>query len=169
MTLVKIQDGRVQREWEGDLVAATRTGHPLRWAEFEIWKLAGGDWLVHRTGRSRIYHRADTPCDTQTGRKPGQPGTVDDLPDDAVPCRYCRPPDPLDLADDEQIRIETPRHTVNRCATAADAVDALTRYRDRISGQRKVEMSEPVAELLELAAAKEPAFAAVPRPVDRIA
>jgi hypothetical protein len=168
MTLFSI-DGQ---EYEGELIAQTRTRHPLRWSEFRLYKTPDG-WLVHRTGCSRVYHRADTTCRGASGRVPGSPATYRDLPDNAEPCWKCNPPDPDVLGEDEQIRFEAPRHTVDECATPADVVQTLTVFRqrgiDRDQGKWTTKVSEPVAELLEIARGRSPEFAELPRPAARIA
>lgn len=169
MALIQIPDQHVVREFQGELIAENRTHQPLRWAEFRIYRHAEGGYVLHRAGRSVVYHRADTTCRTAGGTAPGIPATVAGLPDDATPCEKCQPSWPLDLEDDEPVRMETDRNTVDRCQTAADVVDALTRFRQRGTGKKIVKVSEPVAELLELAARADPAFADVPPPVERIA
>lgn len=79
-------------------VASTERQDDPRWTEIEIYKTTNGNYVVHRTGRSVVYHLADGPCNFGVGTK-GK-----DLPPDAEPCRpenkrygrSCQPPAPDD-------------------------------------------------------------------------
>jgi hypothetical protein len=178
VTAVRIEDRHSATEFSGELIASADSRdfsdrREDRWVEMRIYRLDGqaAAWILHRAGMSRIYH-ADLPlddaCKTISGRASGDLATVDDLPDDAVPCPSCQPPEPLQLHDREQIRFEFPRNTVDRCASPAVAVERLTTMRDRRTGTRTTMISEPVAALLAQASASDPDFAAAPKPVDRI-
>lgn len=159
---------RAPQRFSGELATepvSTQNPGSLRWAEFRVYRLDEGGWMLHRVGMSLVYHQARTVCRTASGKMPGDPAKLADLPDEATPCGDCRPPYPLDLGDDEPVRFEFPRHSLNRCATAEAVVDSLTRFRERGTGIWTVKVSEPVAELLDKLAAAEPAFAAVARPV----
>jgi hypothetical protein len=139
------------QEWDGELAAhdSTRLGGKPRWAEISVWKLDGGGWLVHRQGRSLIYHREGTTCRTAIGRKPGAVAIVHDLPDDADPCDVCNPPYPEELGEDEKVRYEFPNHTFEEAGDVAGVLRALTTYRDRRTGKVTVRVSGPVASVLE--------------------
>lgn len=130
-----------------------------RWAEVEVWKLEGGSYLAHRTGRSLVYHRADTSCTTRDRRPRGDYASVDDLPDDAMPCPECSPPFPEDLPDGQYAcRFEFPRHSFDVCEDAAAVVHKLTLNRRR-DGTTTFEYSQPVTDALAECARNDPAFA----------
>lgn len=130
-----------------------------RWFTMELYALDEGGWLVHRTGWSVIYHRRDTLCMTRGGRKRGDPASVNDLPDDAVPCTFCQPPYPRYLPDEPgTIRYEFPRHSWDRCPTPVAVKARLTTVRSPDGGTSEF-ISAPVDELLRAAAAIYPEFA----------
>lgn len=148
--------------YEGTLIgkSSSRRGErALSWVDMFVYRLDDGDVLVHRVGMSRIYHTARTACITFSGRQRGEPAGVEDLPDDAVPCTKCRPRDPWRLGDDEKIRFEFPRHTVDRCPDALAAIRKLTEMQDRTTKVRTVTVSEPVRELLGECAGNDAQFA----------
>lgn len=158
MTTISI--GR--RKYEGELVSeadSARTADQPRWSEFYLYHLDDGRWLIHRIGKSVIYHTLEPDHRTATGGLPGETvGTVDDLPDDAEPCDICRPEDPDYLADGQQIRIETDRHKVDIAATPAEVTEILVTNRRR-EGGTTITMSRPVRDLLTQAARRYPEFA----------
>jgi hypothetical protein len=130
----------------------------LAWADIEIYRLAAGGYLTHRIGYSLVYHTAETHCMTREHKQKGDPATVDDLPDEAVPCPRCTPAPPQLLDDDEPIRFEFPRHTFDSCDTAAKAVEALTVIRRRDGSPPSVRYSGPVKDALAEAAQNDEAF-----------
>lgn len=127
------------------------------WAEVEIYRLAAGGYLTHRIGYSLKYHTADTRCLTNRGQQKGDPATVDDLPDDAVPCEICRPAPPEYLGDEEQIRYEFPRHRFDGAETPAQVESHLTWYRNN-DGTKSVSYSQPVRDALAQAAQNDEGF-----------
>lgn len=158
MAEISVSDGRVTRIYQGDPepVRSASSGE-LRWSEFELYRLDDGGWLVHRNGRSVVYHRAGTSETTVTGSPPGRLGTVDDLPDDAEPCSSCRPPLPRDLGEDEDIRVETDRHKLDVLRTPEQVVGTLVRNRGR-DGSESFMVPAPVADLLDQAVRRWPEF-----------
>lgn len=136
----------------------------LKWAEIEIYRLDEGGYMTHRLGYSLVYHRADTWERTAAGGQPGNPATVDDLPDEASPCKVCRPVPPQALGDDEEIRYEFPRHTFDSCKTAAQVIERLTVIRSRDGDPPSVRFSGPVQSALREAAERdEQVYAILPR------
>lgn len=175
MPQVRIENRFSVQTFDGELLDWTQTPGPPdrpRWVEIYVYKLDNGTgYMLHRIGKSVIYHRADTRCTISDGRQSGDVAKISDLPDNAEPCDECAPPFPEDIGDDEEIRFEFDRHTFNRCATAARVIDKLTVYRSPSSGQgdedtgrsaKTSTVSAPVRELLEKLAAKDPAFARKP-------
>jgi hypothetical protein len=155
------------REIDGELACPPVTTYGSakdRWVEFELYALADGSWLIHRIGKSNIYHRADTLCTTRTGRQSGEPAGVDDLPDEAMPCPRCHPPFPEDLPEGAgTVRYEYPRHTWDECPTPELVREKLTTIRSR-DGSVTTYLSDPVADLLRQAAARYPEFTDVASP-----
>jgi hypothetical protein len=133
----------------------------LAWAEIEVYRLDAGGYLAHRIGRSLVYHRADTWCRTRSGGQPGDPATVDDLPDEAEPCEDCKPKDPQRLGDTEEIRYEFPRHTFDGCPTPEKLIEALTVIRGRDGSPPSIRFSYPVKTALRMAAERDEALYAV--------
>jgi hypothetical protein len=176
VAIVEIPDpqANLTHEIDGERIAfvSTRRGPQDRfpprpkWGENAIYRLASGKYLLHRAGYSVIYHTSPTSCRTTTGSPSGDKATVADLPDDAVPCEQCAPPYPDELADDEEIRYEYPRHSFDECETPAQVSARLTSMR-RHSGVRSRTLSEPARELLEQAMENDPEFGDAPRSVSR--
>lgn len=176
MPQVRIENRFSVQTFNGELLAQTQTPGPperQRWVEIAVYKLDDGPgYVLHRIGKSVVYHRADTHCTTSDGRQRGDEATVSDLPDNADPCELCQPPYPEELGDNDKIRFEFDRNTVNKCATAARVIDKLTVYRSPAAGRPGDEdtgraaktstVSAPVRELLEKLASKDPAFATRP-------
>lgn len=158
MSAISVSDGRVQRTYEGDPepVRSASSGE-FRWSEFELYRLEDGGWLLHRNGRSVIYHAIDCPERTATGQPKGRRGTVEDLPDDAEPCAACNPPLPRELSDDTPVRYETDRHRVDVLRTPDEVIDVLVRNRSR-DGTETYTVAAPVADLLDQAARRWPEF-----------
>lgn len=161
MPAVTIGDGELSRTFDGTLIAESKTDKWPRWIEFRIWKLDGGQgYAFYRAGKSVLYHTADTRCYRGRGMQAGKPATVDDLPDDAAPCSVCQPPEPAELGDDEPIRFETDRITLNMHATPRGVIEDATTVPGTASGSGgRVFVSAPVADLLAQAATRDPAFA----------
>jgi hypothetical protein len=151
----------------GPVTTINRDNPMPRWLSLVLYRLDSGSWLLHRIGMSLVYHCADTSCHTAAGQPSGSPATVDDLPDGAQECPKCRPPSPFDLGDDEQVRFEFPRHTIDRCDTPARVIEKLTTMNPR-GGDRSVMISDPVRELLAQAEEHDGAFADLPRIVEHI-
>lgn len=169
---VRIEDRHSVTEFEGTLTAEVSTRvrdgkSSSRWVEIRLYRMDDG-WLLHRIGKSLVYHSEDSECKTATRRPSGDVATRADLPRNAVSCDRCRPPWPEDLEDGEKIRYEFARHTIDRCDDPAQVVRRLTSMRQRRSGMRSTMVSEPVAELLAQAAGNDPDFAHAPKPVERI-
>lgn len=155
------------REIDGELACPPVTTYGSakdRWVEFEVYAQRDGGWLIHRIGRSNIYHRADTSCTTRTGRQSGDLASIDQLPDDAMPCPRCEPPFPQDLPEGPgTVRYEFPRHTWDACPTPELVREKLTTIRSR-DGSVTVHMSDPVADLLRQLARRYPEFEDVANP-----
>lgn len=150
------------QEFEGVQIgkSTSRRQASNSWVDMSAYRLADGSLLLHRVGMSLIYHTSPTRCVTYSGRPRGDVATIDDLPDDAVPCQACRPPHPLDLGDDEKIRFEFPRNTLDVCPGYPEMVTKLTTMHARDTNIRTTAVSEPVRDLLAQCAKNDPEFAA---------
>jgi hypothetical protein len=169
VTTHRIEVDRQIVEFEGDRIAWYSTARPGkdRWVAMEIWKLAGGGWLVYTDGRSNIYHRGDTSCRVRdSGMPSGTEIRAADLPDDAVPCPECDPDWPEDMPSDAPVRFEQPRRKMQRCASYREVIQALSSARH--SGTDRSSLSGPSRELLAMAEAADPELAGQPKPVMRI-
>lgn len=170
MATVRIEDRFSVTEFDGELIAQATTRIPdgIRWVEFRLYRLDSDGYLLHRLGASRVYHQADTGCHTTSGQPSGEPGKARDLPAGAYSCDRCQPEYPENLEPDAAVRIEYTRHTIDRCDTADQVVRRLTNMRSRGSRVQTQVVSEPVKELLALAAGADPEFAMAEKPVERI-
>jgi len=128
-----------------------------RWGVNRVWKLRGGTYVLATEAFSCVYHRSDTRCRTRNRLVSGDPATIDDLPDDAVPCWICHPPAPQDLGDDEPVRYEFPRRSIHECETPAQVIDKLMISRKQ-GGTRSRELPEPSRALVMLCASNDPDF-----------
>lgn len=176
-TEYRIEDAHQAFEFTGKLIGQSTTRsdtRPLRWVEMSLYSVDGGGeigYVLHRTGNSAVYHRADRQrCPVGRGsvditKLPDV--TVASLDDDAMPCAECQPPWPQDLGDDEKVRAEQTRHTVNKLADPAAVISRISEAR-HADGSTTTFMSRPARELLEQAAEHDPEFRQVPKPVERI-
>lgn len=154
----------------GEKLAGVSSQAWPRWIEIDVYSRDEGGFAVHRVGKSVVYHREDTPCATVSGAPSGRPVTVDNLPDDAVPCQVCRPlaPEVLgDLSDHGEkpvIRLEVDRPVLAVFENAARAQDFIVTVRDRYTGEPGTHVSPPVAELIGKMREASPEWAALPWP-----
>jgi hypothetical protein len=155
------RDGKTAPPFEGELLVpevSTYSDDKARWVEFRLYRKDEGGFVVHRTGKSLIYHKANTRCAIRSGDQPGQPTPVQDLPEDAEPCERCKPPWADQLPGAFIVRFEGDRNTITHVKTAAEAVRVLT-----WDARAQMEIwSEPVSRLLMAAAGADDEFAKVP-------
>jgi hypothetical protein len=93
--------------------ATTETPEATRWTEVSIYRTDGGQYVIHRVGRSVLYHQHDGVCNT------GIPIEVGDLDGDdvidLVPCERCRPGEIDTMDDTTLINKEMDRYNVDVC------------------------------------------------------
>lgn len=113
-------------QFRGVLLGESTTWRPgsTRWIEISIYRTVGGNYVVHRQGMSRLYHRAGGVCES------GKPVGNRDLDDTAVPCPQCRPPglEELDRIQDEDQSTywqEIPLSSADVATTPEDIVRVL--------------------------------------------
>lgn len=96
-----------------------------RWITFDLYKSESGVYVLHRVGRSKVFHTSD--CDN-TIKNDLSPVPVGELDVGGIPCRLCQP--------DRQSRYifpETDRHFSTTCGHAQGVLEFLSRY-DRRTG-----------------------------------
>lgn len=122
-------DQRVQ--FTGQMLGkrSSRQGdHDLRWTEIEMYKTQAGKYIVHKVGRSVVFHRANQACSSGTSTRNLS------LLNDRVPCPRCNPDQIQMLGTTNPALIETDRHTVHVSDTAAGAVESCyTQDKDRVA------------------------------------
>lgn len=144
----RLKDGeRASVEFDGVLLASSSSddGKTWRWTELHLYRVTGDGpitrYVLHKIGRSVVYHRADSRCTRQAkAAKVGELLRADDqaveeavaadptVPPDGpervqayltkmaerVPCSYCNPADIYDpdTSDDSTVLVEQDRFTV---------------------------------------------------------
>ena len=167
MKTIRLRDQRgMTRSFEGEILVgptgpvrvSTRDDDPdkPRWVEMALYRHADGGYVLHRVGKSVLFHKLPNEC----GKGREQAGTrtrIGQLEDDAV--AHARPLFPndkpclkvheLQTGDDFEYAMEADRPIVDRCEIPEHVIDALTEER---SGSREPYFSKPARRLLELAA-----------------
>lgn len=126
MTETYIVRGQVKPiRFRGTLLAeeSTETENSLRWLELQVYKIDEGDktgqYLLHRTGQSVVFHRPDA-CGYGTATD------WDKVPEDAEPCTVCQPEEPfLNAGELYEVWLESPRHKIIICPEVRDLERAL--------------------------------------------
>lgn len=140
---------------------------PARWSENIVIKLASTGYVLWRAGKSVIYHRSPTKCETRAGAQRGSVTTVGELPPYAEPCEICKPQWPEEMDPDDKVRFEFPRNTIDRCATPAQVVEKLSRMR-RFDASEATAITEPTRALLDQCAENDPDWVLADLPTQRI-
>lgn len=127
--------------------AVTTESRGPRWLELTLYRQVlddgqPGDWMVHSVGKTVVYHKADSDCNA------GVPAGVTELPEDAEPCRTCRPVPMRLLGDDATVDLESDRHTAYRCTDPWEVMEKLQGPPHISNGH----LSGPAQRLLERAA-----------------
>lgn len=151
-TEFRIRDGDRQVMFTGELLASATSddGKAQRWTIFELYRTDTNRYVLHKVGRSVVYHAADSACTRQAElitvgdllERDGEDAerrqdwklrgadVDDDLIDDLttrLPCVQCRPADIYDEATsvDLTVQAERDRHTVVVSETARGVLEAL--------------------------------------------
>jgi hypothetical protein len=116
----KVKDGVRTYEFSGVLLAhsSSKFGNKPRWVEFDLYKMANGEYMVSRVGFSVYYH--DESCFT-VGRNHLSRADGLELPAEYAPCEKCKP----FRGNPEGVFPETPRPAAWRCPDAEGVVDSL--------------------------------------------
>lgn len=124
--MLQVNDGDRVLQFNGALLAhaSSRKPHAERWVEFDLYRTAGGAYVVSRVGYSRLFHAKG--CSVV---RPGRhsPAPVAALAEDATPCSLCAPDISVDRAN-EIVYPELPLHWAQACTTPEAAVEALAMY-----------------------------------------
>lgn len=111
MTAYTIPNGDRAMAFEGQLLASASSddGKAQRWTEFELYRTSAGQFVLHKVGRSAVYHAPDSTCTRSATRKEVSEVEGDDL----IPCVRCGVPLIMDLCGPGAvILVETDRHSV---------------------------------------------------------
>lgn len=110
-------------EWDGWLIdsESTHTPETTRWTVIEAYLTVTGAYVIRVLGRSVVYHRHDSDCNTgrtQLGR---------DMDEDLLPCWKCRPDAgyTLEANDDTPFDVEVDIPTITRTSSAKGLIRAL--------------------------------------------
>lgn len=119
-----VRDGQRELEFDGKLLStsSSRRSDSPRWVEFELYRTAGGQYVLSRVGRSTCFHRADCAV---VGRNRIELQTRESLGNEATSCHTCRPD-----ARDDMVAPEQPRYWAQVSETANGVVQSLYKYDD---------------------------------------
>lgn len=110
-----LQNGDQRVQFNGRMLAkrSSQQGpEDLRWTEIEMYRTAGGKYIVHKIGRSVVAHRPNEKCTS------GLAGVGDNR--HWLPCPRCTP----NLRTKMQFVYEADRHTVHVSDSARGAVES---------------------------------------------
>lgn len=159
-----VRDGLRNKTITGTQISeySTQRREKSRWIELELYygtekDVPGEAYFVHIVGQSVVYHWPGSECNK------GVPVAWLALPDDAEPCRDCRPPalPPLDMdgeplyrrpVDGPAVYLESVRHTFHRCDDGDDRYSAARQVIRKLS-MHDGKLSSPAETLLERAVA----------------
>lgn len=134
--------------FNGTLIGSSSTENPdsVRWTEINIYRTEHGKYVIHRSGRSVLYHRHDGVCNT------GVPRAVDTLDAElSVPCARCRPGQLSTLTGEMVVDMELNKDSVDICEAHEVYDTLLLRRRDRLTGKDTTFMSNPSQRAFEQA------------------
>lgn len=127
-TVEVLDGGRIVR-FSGHLVASASSerSHAPRWTELNLYKTSSGMFVLHRVGRSRVFHTED--CAFAIEHRLPQVHTLTEAPDfkKLSPCDKCRPDRTPFLTDNAMLRVEQPRNWAGVADNASAAIDMLHR------------------------------------------
>lgn len=115
----ELKNGEQTVKFTGERLAhrsSRRDDNDLRWTEVAIYRTTGGNYVVQKVGRSRVYHRGGQPC--TSGDK--IPFTETFVSSELAPCPRCKPDRYTTI---NGFTRETDRHTVHVSETPQGAVE----------------------------------------------
>lgn len=121
----------------------------IRWTEVDVYRTNGGHYVLHKIGKSRVYHAGPKMCAGTTGKKTTgrqigywDPERIVDL----APCPVCRPGS---FADHQVVVVEQDRGVTFTSKTAAGVVESAhnqdsdgVTYLTRVAERALAEASE---------------------------
>lgn len=110
----------------------------LRWTEIEMYQTQAGKYIVHKIGRSVVFHKANQKC--SSGNATRNMSALNTL----IPCPRCEPDVQAVLGTTSPMLIETDRHTVHVSETARGAVESCYTQ----DGERVAYLTYPARQLL---------------------
>lgn len=124
-----VRDGLSNLKFDGEKLAesSSRSYGRTRWVEFQLYKTAGGQYVLSRTGVSLYFHKAT--CSV-VGRNKIKPVPVDEIPAGLVACETCSPVPSVE----EVLYPETARYWAQVIDSGQGVVEALHKYDE--SGSR---------------------------------
>lgn len=138
ITHYRIADGDRWVEFDGELLASATSddGKAQRWTVFELYRTNTDRYVLHKVGRSVVYHAANSSCTRQAEQIRALALLHRDMEveshtsvEDAIerlPCRTCTPVDIYEEHDPElEVLAERDRHSVVVSGTARGIVDSL--------------------------------------------
>lgn len=110
---------------EGDHLASSSSFKPskVRWITFDLYRSHSGIFVLHRVGKSRVFHSSD--CDNTVNNNL-EPCLLIDLDSSWKPCVLCSPNE-----ESAYVFPETDRYFVTRCDSAEGVLEFLSRYDSR--------------------------------------
>lgn len=131
----------------------------VRWVEMTVYEHHDGGYVLHRLGKSLVFHSYEHEPRSRCKKVPTwREISFRQLPDNAVPCRDCLPPDELEEGTASFYWAEQDRPMLDRCPQPVDLIRVLT---ERRPGSRVEYLSEPAQEILALAAKADEAIHSV--------
>jgi hypothetical protein len=120
-----VRDGSSNLKFDGEKLAesTSRSHGRTRWVEFQLYRTAGGQYVLSRTGVSLYYHTAS--CSV-VGRNKIKPVDVELLPAGLVACETCSPVP----ANEDSLYPETARYWAQVIDSGQGVVEALHKYDD---------------------------------------
>lgn len=119
---VRDADGSIT-EFEGELLGSgtSQRRHSPRWSELHIYKTEAGTYVVHKIGRTLVYHVPGAEC----GSKGALTTKHEIAPDrEVVPCHQCRPDrEKLDV-----VSLEQDRNTIHIATEAPGVIESCKTF-----------------------------------------
>jgi len=152
MTNYRLPDGNREIAFSGALLAQSSSddGRAQRWLDLKLYKTDTNRYVLHRVGRSVVYHAVGSTCTRQA-----QPRVAAELykpSSELLPCVRCNPPNIYapDVPVDTEVLLEQDRNSVTVCERAPGLVESLygvddkgTRFLSRVA-QRLLEEASAV-------------------------
>ena len=136
-------DGRMV-QFTGTMLSTASSQRPdaLRWTEITIYRTQAGKYVVHKVGRTVVFHRPNEKCTSGVDGRPY-------MTDQHLPCPKCKPD-----RGDNRVMTETDRHTVHITETADGVVECAHTQDD----DGTTYLTRPARSALERASEQDPAI-----------